>query len=106
MYVYYSLGNLISLQDHTPQMLGGIADVTLYRDPYGNVTVTQAKMDFTVTHYCYDPSILLYYNICTYRWEDYTPELAAEHGMSCFDSSWSYGALQALTERFSVIEGE
>lgn len=103
MYVFYSLGNFISLQNHTNQMLGGIADVTIHRDEWGKITVTP-KMDFCVTHFRYDPSILLYYDICTYRWEDYTPELAKVHGLNMIDDSFSYEALRQMVTKYSVIQ--
>ena len=78
MPVFYSLGNFLSHQVDAPNMLGGMASVTLEKAPDGTVSITQCEMKPTVNvilylgsmgHFMYRPMLL----------EDYTDELAAQH---------------------------
>lgn len=76
--VYYSLGNFVSSQKDTFNLIGGLANVTITKDTSGTY----------VSEYSISPVVTLiqmggYYGAC-YKFrvlhlEDYTPELAAYH---------------------------
>ena len=72
---YYSLGNYISLQDETMSVLGGMAKIVLEADPEG-VRIAHHDMQYLVTDYRADVSWAYVYKL-----EDYTPELASQHGI-------------------------
>lgn len=77
MLVYYSLGNFISTQKEPECLLGGMADITISRDPQtGELSVSNSDLVPLVTHYNYDRQ-----EYCVYKLEDYTEELAAEHSI-------------------------
>lgn len=73
---YYSLGNYISQQDETISILGGLAKVTLEADENG-VRIVDHGMDYLVTQY--DETVTFSYVV---RLENYTPYLAACHGIN------------------------
>ena len=87
--ICYSLGNFISAQSRANNMIGGLFQFNIIKsyDLEGNETVTVEKPYFvpTITHY--DAN---YTNIRNYILSDYTPELAAKHGVSAYDSQFSY----------------
>jgi poly-gamma-glutamate synthesis protein (capsule biosynthesis protein) len=78
MLVYYSLGNFMSYQKEAPRMLGGMAKVTIRKDDQGTY-ISDASITPIVTHYEHGPAD---YNFNIYKLTDYTPELAAIHGVS------------------------
>ena len=101
MYVYYSLGNFVSLQNYTERMLGGIADITLRLDPDDHtISYEDTALDFCVTYFTYDPDIPAYHDVSIYPWENFTYDLANSHGISYFDSSFSYERLQELVSQY------
>ena len=77
MLVYYSLGNFISTQKEPQCMLGGMADITITKDPKSQeLTIAQADLVPLVTHYNHEKEAYAVYPL-----EEYTEELAAEHGI-------------------------
>lgn len=97
--VYYSLGNFQSEQFKTVHMLGGLADVTIVKDEGGDTYVLNHDMQYLVTHYQLTVQDLGYYNVMTtYPWEQYTPELAAQHGIVSKDPTFSYEKLAQIRQ--------
>lgn len=77
MLVYYSLGNFISTQKDPICLLGGMADISVYRDPItGKISITDYGMIPLVTHYNYDKN-----DYTVYKLEDYTEKLAKQHSI-------------------------
>ena len=77
MLVYYSLGNFISTQKDPVCLLGGMADITIVRDPVSDaLSIRNADLVPLVTHYNHDQNIYTVYKL-----SDYTEELAASHGV-------------------------
>ncbi len=74
--IIWSLGNFISTQANDPNLLGGLADVTVKKD-YGTGKVTISNVSFipTVTHYGPSRS-----NVRIIPFADYSESLAASHG--------------------------
>lgn len=85
--VYYSLGNLVSLQHQTANMLGGVAEVTITMQD-GQLLSADYGYSFVVTQWDENHA-----GSRVYPWSNYTPELAAVHGIRQFDASFSYEAL-------------
>ena len=73
--VYYSLGNFVSAQSSLENLLGGMADFTLKKDG-DEITIDSYTMVPLVMHYNED-----YTECSVYKLEDYTDELAQEHGI-------------------------
>ena len=73
--VYYSLGNFVSDQSSLENLLGGMADFTLVKDG-DEVRIENYTMIPLVMHYNGD-----YTDCAVYKLEDYTEELAQEHGI-------------------------
>ena len=58
-------------------MLGGMADITITKDPKSQeLTIAQADLVPLVTHYNHEKEAYAVYPL-----EEYTEELAAEHGI-------------------------
>ena len=77
MLVYYSLGNFISTQKEPACLLGGMADITIVRDPVSDtLSIRNADLIPLVTHYNHDQNIYTVYKL-----SDYTEDLAASHGV-------------------------
>lgn len=77
MLVYYSLGNFISTQKEIPCILGGMADITISRNPSTKeLSISDSRLIPLVTHYNHDKN-----EYAVYKLSDYTDELAAEHGI-------------------------
>ena len=72
----YSLGNFISGQDVSTNLLSAIAEITYERAEDGVVSVKGVKFIPIITHYGAN-----YSDLKLYLFEDYTPELAASHGV-------------------------
>ena len=73
--VYCSLGNFVSAQSSLENLLGGMADFTLKKDG-DEITIDSYTMVPLVMHYNED-----YTECSVYKLEDYTDELAQEHGI-------------------------
>lgn len=76
--VLYSLGNFVSAQASPANMVGGMASIQIEKNQTtGEVSIAEPKMDFAITHY--DSGFA---NLRLVALEDYTPELAARHGVA------------------------
>lgn len=78
MLVYYSLGNFMSYQKEAPRMLGGIAEITIIKGLNG-AYISDASISPIITHYENGPAD---FNYGIYTLNDYTQELAQQHGVS------------------------
>lgn len=94
MLVYYSLGNFVSCQDKAPRMLGGMARVTIQKDPDGTISFPEAGITPLVTHYESKDN----WNYGVYKLQDYTQQLAAVHGVLRSDKSFSLEKMQQLAQ--------
>ena len=87
--ICYSLGNFVSAQSRANNMLGGLFQFNIVKsyDENGTETVSVLSPYFvpTITHYDYN-----YSNVRNYLLWDYTPELAAKHGVKPHDNKFSY----------------
>lgn len=95
--VYYSLGNYISSQRKLANVLGGAAEIEICRTRYpdGSVTaeITDAALTPLVTYY--DRNLR---NFTVYPLADYTPEIAAGHGLIRYDRAADPEAFRAMAE--------
>ena len=92
--VIYSLGNFISAQSDTDNMIGGIADMTVTKDfASGKVTVSGLKMMPVITHYDSGFS-----NIRNYPYSEYSSSLASSHGVRNYHSEFSYDYITRLSK--------
>lgn len=101
--ICYSLGNFISGQSKGNNMLGGLFqfDIVKNYDLEGNSTISIESPYFvpTITHYDAE-----YSNIRNYILADYTPEMAAKHGVKSYDSKFSYDYIENIV--YTVIPEE
>ena len=97
MLVYYSLGNFISTQKDPVCLLGGMADITIVRDPVSDaLSIRNADLVPLVTHYNHDQNIYTVYKL-----SDYTEELAASHGVHA--ESTEPFTLETLQEQYKKV---
>lgn len=90
--VYYSLGNFVSRQKETRNLLGGMASLSFTKT--GDEKSVSAALTPIVTHYDYNSR-----NFAVYKLKDYTDDLAARHGINLYDG-------KCTTERFrNIFEG-
>ncbi len=84
--VIYSLGNLISSQMKAKNMVGGLATFELVFSPEGVLSVENAVLNPTMTHYSADGENLdnqglpTRTNVSVGLLEDYTSDMCADHG--------------------------
>jgi poly-gamma-glutamate synthesis protein (capsule biosynthesis protein) len=91
---YYSLGNYVSGQVDTPTMLGGMARLTFVKE--GEETyIEDPVLVPLVTHYTWHGDV---YTAATYKLSEYTEELAAQHTILNYDSTFSLSELKRLAE--------
>lgn len=84
--IIWSLGNFISCQDKTNNLLGGIADVVVKKDYDNNkITVESAKLIPTITHYTSGFS-----NVRIIPFKNYDESLADNHGVNSSKFSYDY----------------
>ena len=96
-FVYYSLGNFVSRQIKTKNLLGGIADIKLKIDN-NKVTVENAGFKPIVTHYnktCTE--------FCVYPLAKYNDNLAKNHGLWNYGQEMSINALEEIL--YNTFEG-
>lgn len=94
--VIYSLGNFISGQHGAKNMVAGALRVTISKDYQKDPLVSISKVEFvpTITHFGSGIS-----NLQIYPFSEYTEELAQNHGVRKYDSSFSYEYItNTLTE--------
>lgn len=94
---YYSLGNFVSGQRDAVNLLGGIADIKLVYDGE-KVTVNDFDLIPTITHY--DANLK---NFSVYKFENYSDEMAKNHGVKAFDGKVS---VERWNEILDKILGE
>ena len=103
VFTAYSLGNFISAQSKANNMIGGLFQFKINKeyDLDGNykITITEPYFVPTITHY--DAN---YKNIRNYLLKDYTPDLAASHGVVAYDNQFSYNYVE--NKVYSVIPEE
>ena len=96
-YVAYSLGNFISAQRGAENMLAGFLQVELEKAPHGErAEIRGVNFIPTVTHY--GPG---YQEVSVWPLSQYTPELAAAHGVRQYAPAfgWDY-----LTEQLAGLD--
>lgn len=96
-YVAYSLGNFISAQRGAENMLAGFLQVELEKAPHGERAEIRG-VDFTPTVTHYGPG---YQEVSVWPLSQYTPELAAAHGVRQYAPAfgWDY-----LTEQLAGLD--
>lgn len=97
MLVYYSLGNFISTQKQPECLLGGMADITITRDPQtSELSISDSQLIPLVTHYNYEKN-----EYSVYKLEDYSEELAGEH--SVHEETSEPFTLESLKQQFHNV---
>lgn len=101
--ICYSLGNFVSAQSQANNMLGGLFQFNIVKsyDENGTEAISVVSPYFvpTITHYDYN-----YSNVRNYLLWDYTPELAAKHGVKPHDNKFSYDYIESIV--YNVIPEE
>ena len=92
-FVIYSLGNFLSGQAQAPNLIGGVIELTVTKDG-GAIAVDTPRFHPVITHYGSGFS-----NVRLIAWPDYTPALAAAHGVSRYDSRFGYAYIENLLRR-------
>jgi len=92
-FVVYSLGNFLSGQIQAPNLIGGAVELTVTKDG-GNIAVGTPRFHPVITHYGTGVS-----NVRLIAWPDYTPALAAAHGVRGYDSRFGYTYIENLLRR-------
>lgn len=77
VFVYYSLGNLISAQSDNFNLVSAISHLNVTKDlETGQTDISDVIVDPIVTHYGYG-----YSDVKLYKFSEYSDELAAQHGI-------------------------
>lgn len=101
--ICYSLGNFVSAQSRANNMLGGLFQFNIVKsyDENGTEAISVVSPYFVpiITHYDYN-----YSNVRNYLLWDYTPELAAKHGVKPHDNKFSYDYIESIV--YNVIPEE
>jgi poly-gamma-glutamate synthesis protein (capsule biosynthesis protein) len=89
MLVYYSLGNFVNWTSGTGpgttnRMVGGMAQITLAKDPSGEVRIADSGIKALVCHVTHGRG-----GVAVYPLSDYTDELAASNAIREQDSSFA-----------------
>ena len=96
--ICYSLGNFISAQHKANTMLGGLLQFeivkTYNQDGTADISIEDPYFVPTITHYETESAN----NITNYLLADYTPELAAEHGVDEFESVFSLKYIENIAK--------
>ncbi|MBR2916140.1 MAG: CapA family protein [Clostridia bacterium] len=87
--VYYSLGNFVSRQKETKNLLGGMAGLEFSKK--GEEKTVTARFTPIVTQYDYNSR-----NFVVYKLSDYTDSLAKEHGINLYDGALSKGKFEGI----------
>lgn len=95
-YVAYSLGNFISAQRGASNMAGGFLRMELVKEPEERARIEKLEFLPTVTHY--GPG---YEEITIYPLDQYTPELAAGHGVRQYFPGFGLEYLENQLSRLS-----
>jgi len=97
-FVIYSLGNFLSGQVQAANLIGGVIELTVTKSEDG-IIVDGARFHPVITHYGAGFS-----NVRLVAWPDYTPALAAAHGVRGYDNRFGYSFIENLLRR-TVPEG-
>ncbi len=89
--VYYSLGNFVSRQKETKNLLGAMASLEFTKQ--GEEKSVKAKFTPIVTQYDYNSR-----NFVVYRLRDYNDGLAATHGINLYDGTLSVQKFRDIYE--------
>ena len=89
MLVYYSLGNFVSWTSSegpgiTKRMVGGMADVTIEKEPEGEAVISDHSVEALVAHLSRQHN-----GVSVYRLTSYTEEQAATNAIDIQDNSFS-----------------
>ncbi len=99
VFAAYSLGNFLSTQSKKDQLIGAVLTLRLQKttSPDGTVQleVLDPQLHPTVTHYGAGKS-----DVRAYLYRDYTPELAAAHGVRANDSDFSCDYIRAVAQQY------
>ncbi|WMJ82520.1 CapA family protein [Oscillospiraceae bacterium LTW-04] len=96
MLVVYSLGNFISSMLDPQNMLGGVLDLDIEKDPKtGETTITRAKMNPIVTQY----DTTGRKDVRIYPFIEYTDELVKKHGMTQWHGQFSQTYLSGIIKK-------
>ena len=99
VFAAYSLGNFLSTQSKKDQLIGAVLTLRLQKTTSPDGTVQLEVLDPllhpTVTHYGAGKS-----DVRAYLYRDYTPELAAAHGVRANDSDFSYDYIRAVAQQY------
>ena len=101
MLVYYSLGNFVNStatwrEGVMQRMVGGMAEITLSRDPAGHVRISDYTVRPVVNHIVDRPGEKL---VTAYFLDEYTQELAEESRVKKQDPTFSLEACYRLVEQ-------
>jgi len=92
--VLYSLGNLVSAQNRSAAMLGGMAEAQLIYDrEQKSVTLGQVSFLPLVTQYGAQ-----YSDVHVIPWSAYSEDMAFQHGILAYHQDFSYDYLKKLIE--------
>ena len=92
--VYYSLGNYVSRQKEANNLLGIMGKVIISRDAKGNMSIKEALVMPTVTHYNTSSR-----DFRVYPLKNYTDELASKHGVAQYDGKVSVERFKTTFEK-------
>lgn len=87
---FWSVGNFVSTQRDDPTMVGGMAKVTLHKDPDGSCRVVRYALEPVVTHKGRG------HDMTTYMLRDYTDALAATSGSPGCTPEWAQGYIAGV----------
>lgn len=97
VFVAYSLGNFISTQKRADNLVGAVLTFTIQKttQPDGTVQteILSPLLHPVVTHYAPGTQ-----DITTYLYQDYTPELAANHGVRGKDARFNYDFVTSVIQ--------
>jgi poly-gamma-glutamate synthesis protein (capsule biosynthesis protein) len=92
-FVIYSLGNFLSGQAAAPNLIGGVLELTVTKEG-GVIGVGGARFHPVITQYGAG-----FNNVRLVAWPDYTPALAAAHGVRGYDSRFGYSYIENLLRK-------
>lgn len=97
---FWSVGNFVSMQRDDACMIGGMAKVTLHKDPDGSCRVVRYALVPLVTHKVRDRSL------ATYLLSDYTDALAATSANPTCTPEWAQGYVaNGLGQKYDPAAG-
>ena len=92
-FVAYSLGNFLSGQAQAANLIGGAVELTVVSDN-GVISITSPRFHPVITQYGTG-----FGSVHLVAWPDYTPAMAAAHGVRGYDSRFGYTYIENLLRR-------